>query len=265
MNAVDATGLTLTLGGRAVLSGVDLRIAPGEFVGVLGPNGAGKTTFLRAILGLIRPTRGSLRVFGAAARPGEAPIGYLPQVRAGQPARITGHDAVASVVRGARLGLPSLGRAARAEAARALRMVDADALADRPLAELSGGERQRILLAQALVGRPRLLLLDEPLASLDPHHQADVVSLAKSLQTDHGMTVLFTAHDLNPLLPAMDRVLYLGGGAAALGTVEQVVTEPVLSRLYGAEIEVLHVGGRIFVMSAAHGMAFHDQCAHAHA
>ena len=112
-----------------------------------------------------------------------------------------------------------------------------------------GGERQRLLLAQALIGRPRLLLLDEPLISLDPHHQHAVVALARSLQAELGLTVLFSAHDLNPLLGALDRVLYLGHGQAALGTVDEVVTGPVLSRLYGSRIDVVRLGGRIFVMA----------------
>jgi zinc/manganese transport system ATP-binding protein len=135
---------------------------------------------------------------------------------------------------------------------RVLDLVGARPLARRPLSELSGGERQRLLLAQALVGAPRLLLLDEPLISLDPHHAGDVVALVKSLQVALGLTVLFSAHELNPLLGALDQVLYLGRGQAALGAVDEVITGPVLSRLYGADIEVVRLGGRIFVMSGSH-------------
>src|SRR6202030_4133344 len=130
-----------------------------------------------------------------------------------------------------------------AEVDRALDLVGASDLARRPLAETSGGERQRLLLAQALVGHPRLLLLDEPLISLDPHYQGDVVALAKSLQGELGITILFSAHELNPLLGALDRVLYLGRGQAALGTVDEVITRTVLSRLYGSEIDVVRVKG----------------------
>ncbi len=125
-------------------------------------------------------------------------------------------------------------------------------LAARPLSQLSGGERQRLLLAQALIGRPRLLLLDEPLMSLDPHHQNTVVALVRAVQTELRIAVLFSAHELNPLIGHLDRVLYLGGGHAAIGPVEEVVTGPVLSRLYGSAIDVVHVRGRIFVMSGAH-------------
>ena len=131
-----------------------------------------------------------------------------------------------------------------------LGLVGAEELGGRPLGQLSGGERQRLLLAQALIRRPQLLLLDEPLISLDPNHQREVVDLVKSLQVELGITVLFSAHELNPLLPAIDRVLYLGSGQAALGTVDQVITGPVLSRLYGSTIKVVRLDGEIFVMSA---------------
>jgi zinc/manganese transport system ATP-binding protein len=217
---------------------------------MLGPNGSGKTTLMRAILGLTPASRGSIRVFGRAAARGNPAIGYMPQTRsAGGNLRLSGWDFVATVFSGHRLGLPFAGRAAHAEVDRALALVGADRLARRPLAEISGGERQRLLLAQALIGEPRLLLLDEPLISLDPHHQHAVMALVKSLQVELGITVLFSAHELNPLLGALDRVLYLGRGQAALGTVDEVITSAVLSRLYGSDIDVVRVKGRIFVMS----------------
>ncbi|MDE2580965.1 MAG: ATP-binding cassette domain-containing protein, partial [Rhodospirillales bacterium] len=149
----------------------------------------------------------------------------------------------------------------RAAVDRALDLVDARALARRPLAALSGGERQRLLLAQALLGAPRLLLLDEPLISLDPHRQAEVVALVREVQRRLGIAVLFSAHEVNPLLAAMDRVLYLGAGQAAIGPVAEVVAAPVLSRLYGTPIEVLEVRGRLFVMSGGQDM---ERAAHRH-
>lgn len=262
MNVVEIDGLTLALGGRTILRSVSLAIRDGEFVGVLGPNGSGKTTLMRAILGLIQPVAGAIRVLGAPAARGNAAIGYMPQVR-GELAskRLSGWDFVASVVQGHRLGLPVLDAVGKREVAWALDIVGARELARRPLAETSGGERQRLLLAQTLIGRPKLLLLDEPLISLDPHRQQAVVDLVKSLQMELGIAVLFSAHELNPLLGALDRVLYLGGGQAALGRVAEVVTSPVLSRLYGAAIDVVHVNGRIFVMSGGHDM---EHAAHQH-
>jgi zinc/manganese transport system ATP-binding protein len=139
--------------------------------------------------------------------------------------------------------------------------VDATELATRPLATLSGGQRQRLLLAAALLGRPKLLLLDEPLISLDPAAQANIIALIHRLHETLGLTVLFAAHDINPLLGAMDRVLYLSNGNAAIGTVDEIITTPMLSRLYNAEIEVIRAAGRIFVVSdtADH----HHACDHA--
>lgn len=251
MTSVALSDVDLTLGARAVLAGVTLAIADHEFVGVFGPNGAGKTTLMRAILGLLRPSRGRVAVFGRPASRGNPAIGYLPQHRSSPSGwRLRGRDFVAAAT-GHRWGLPWPTPADHREVDWALDMVAATALAARPLGELSGGERQRLLLAQALLGRPKLLLLDEPLAGLDPRHQHGVVALVRDLQQALGIAVLFSAHDLNPVLAAMDRVLYLGGGRAALGTVDEVVTGAVLSRLYGAEIDVVRLGGRIFVMSGS--------------
>jgi zinc/manganese transport system ATP-binding protein len=262
VKAIEFRDVTLTLGGRAVLSDVTLEIEQGEFVGVLGPNGAGKSTLMRAVLGLVPPTRGTIAVMGHDVLQGDAAIGYLPQLHSHlETFRLRGWDFVAAVIDGHKLGLPLLSHAARVEVDRVLALIGASAIAQRPLSELSGGERQRLLLAQALIGKPRLLLLDEPLVSLDPLHQRDVVALVRQLQRQLGVTVLFSAHELNPLLGALDRVLYLGGGHAALGTVDEVITTAVLSRLYGAEVEVLRLKDRIFVMSGGHELE-HD--AHRH-
>lgn len=267
MTVLSFHGVTLTLGVRHVLAGVDLEIGAGQFIGLLGPNGAGKTTLLRAALGLVQPSRGTVRVLGEPARRGDRRVGYMPQhrtVAAGH--ALTGWDYVASAVGGWRWGLPHLSAAERNEVEWALETVGATALARRPLGRLSGGERQRLLISQALLGRPKLLLLDEPLISLDPNHQQGVVDLVKRLQLEFGMTVIFSAHELNPLLKAVDQVLYLGNGRAALGTIDEVVTAPVLSKLYGAPIEVLHIGSRVFVVSGEVDMERdahrHDHCGH---
>ncbi len=255
MSAVALEQITLALGAQVVLSDISLTIEQGEFVGVLGPNGAGKTTLMRAILGLVPPRSGSIRVLGAPAGRSRSGIGYMPQARsfsAGQ--RLSGRDFVACAVNGQRWGIPWRSREEEQEVDSALGTVGALDLASRPLAELSGGERQRLLLAQALLGRPRLLLLDEPLLNLDPRHQRDVVALVCDLKQRFAMTVLFSAHEINPLLSSIDRVLYLGHGDAALGRVDEVITTPVLSRLYRSDIEVLRANGRIFVMSGAHDM-----------
>jgi len=247
---VELTDATITLGHRAVLRDVSFTIQAGEFVGVLGPNGAGKTTLMRAILGLLAPTSGSIRVFGETPTFGTSAIGYLPQLRTVLPdLRVRGLDYIASSLHGERWGLPSLTTHDRHAIEETLDAVGAGSLARRPLSDMSGGERQRLLLAQALIGKPKLLLLDEPLISLDARHQEVVIDVVRKIARERGITVLFSAHELNQLLGAIDKVLYLGNGHAALGTVDEVVTAPVLSRLYGTEIDVLRAGGHIFVMS----------------
>ncbi len=263
-DAVAFHAATLRLGARTVLSDVELAIRPGEFVGVLGPNGAGKTTLMRAVLGLVRPAAGQVRVLGEAPSRGNRAVGYMPQVRARATLALQGRAFVAAAAGGHRWGLPLPSAAERADVDQALELVGATALARRSLGELSGGERQRLLLAQALLGQPRLLLLDEPLASLDPRHQDGVVALTRDICRRLGIAVLFSAHELNPLLGALDRVLYLGGGHAALGTVEEVVTGPVLSRLYGTPIDVVHLRGRVFVMSGGHDVERGAPCGPAH-
>lgn len=262
MNAIELRNVSLTLGGRTVLGNISLDIPFGAFIGVLGPNGSGKTTLMRAILGLVPPHGGTIGVLGRPATRGNPVIGYMPQVHGASPGLwLSGWDFVASGANGHRLGLPIPGKAERADIDRALDLVGARELARRPLGEMSGGERQRLLLAQTLIGRPQLLLLDEPLISLDPHRQHEVVALVKSLQSELGVTVLFSAHELNPLLNAIDQVLYLGRGQAALGTVDAVITGPVLSRLYGSDIDVVRLKGRIFVMSGSHDV---ERDAHRH-
>ena len=262
VNAIEFDRVTLARAGRDVLSDVSAAIRPGEFIGVFGPNGAGKTTLLHAILGLLRPTAGELRVFGAIPARGNRDAGYLPQHRASVAGlRLRGWDFVSSAVCGERWGVALPGRTGARDVERVLAMVEAPTLADRPLCELSGGEVQRLLLAQALLGRPKLLLLDEPLMSLDPHFQQTIVALVKRIQHSEGMTVLFTAHELNPLLESMDRVLYLGQGHAALGAVDEVITAEVLSSLYGTPIDVLRVKDRIVVVS---GQGMVEAEAHRH-
>jgi len=255
MNVIELDHVTLSVGGRAVLRDVSCGIAQGEFIGVLGPNGAGKTTLLRAILGLIRPDIGRMSVFGRTPQRGDAAIGYLPQLRTLLPdLRVRGLDFIASSLRGERWGLPLPSARARKAVAATLAAIGARELAERPLADMSGGERQRLLLAQALLGEPKLLLLDEPLISLDQRHQESVVDLVRRFARQRGITVLFSAHELNQLIGALDRVLYLGNGRAALGTVAEVMTAPVLSRLYGTNIEVVHAHGNIFVLSRGHNV-----------
>jgi zinc/manganese transport system ATP-binding protein len=261
--------VTLRVGGRIVLSDVSFDIEAGEFIGVLGPNGAGKTTLMRAILGLLPPTSGSVKVFGHTPERGNPAIGYLPQLRTVLPdLRVRGLDFIASSLNGERWGLPSFSLYDRSMIEETLGAVRARDLAARPLSDMSGGERQRLLLAQALIGQPKLLLLDEPLISLDARHQEVAIDVVRKVCRERKITVLFSAHELNQLLGTLDRVLYLGNGQAVLGTVEEVVTAPVLSRLYGTEIQVVRADDHIFVMSRGRDIErtdhLHDHHGHGH-
>jgi zinc/manganese transport system ATP-binding protein len=250
MTVVEFHHVTVGVGGRTILSDISMAIEAGEFVGVLGPNGAGKTTLMQTILGLLKPNAGDVWVFGKSPLRGNPAIGYLPQQRSVRTdVRMRGRDFIAGSMHGERWGLPVLSSADRHMIDKTLSRAGASDLADRLMHEMSGGERQRLLLAQTLLGSPQLLLLDEPLISLDSHHQENVIDFIRRFSRERDIAVMFSAHELNQLLGVLDRVLYLGGGHAALGTVEEVVTAPVLSRLYGTHIDVIRADGHIFVVS----------------
>ena len=250
MTALSFENVTLSYAGRAVLDGVSFAIPSGKFIGLLGPNGAGKTTLLRAVLGLVRPTAGTIEVLGRPPRRGNPAIGYMPQQRRllGD-VGLSGFDLVAGAAGGHRFGWPFPNAADGEAAAAALEQVGAADLARRPINELSGGERQRILIAEALLGDPKLLLLDEPLISLDAGHQRTIIELVHEIGERRGIAVVFCSHEINPLLGVIDEVLYLGGGKAAIGSVDAVINPKVLTQLYGTPISVLRSKGRIFVLA----------------
>jgi zinc/manganese transport system ATP-binding protein len=257
-SVIELTGAPVQLGGRRVFSDVNLTVGPGQLVAVLGPNGAGKTTLMRVILGLVRLEAGSVTVLGRTPAQARPEIGYLPQ-RSGFDAstRIRGVDLVRLGLDGARWGIPiPITKRARdrrhQEAERTsdvIELVGATAYAHRAIGELSGGEQQRLLIAQALVRRPQLLILDEPLDSLDLPNQAAVVALLRLICSSEGVSVLLVAHDVNPLLGHLDQVIYMAGGRARCGTVDEVITTRTLSDLYGSPIEVLRTtDGRLVVV-----------------
>src|SRR5204863_166139 len=236
---------------RTIWSGVTLAVDAGEFVAVLGPNGAGKSTLIKAMLGLLPVSAGTATVLGKPPGEARSRIGYLPQRRnfdAGT--RIRGIDLVQLGYDGARWGIPLPGLPRRAQATErvgeVLELVGAAGYARRPIGELSGGEQQRLLIAQALVRRPELLLLDEPLDSLDLPNQAAVASLVRRICREERVAVLLVAHDVNPILSYLDGVVYVAGGKAVEGVPEDVISGATLSRLYGAPIEVLRAAdGRL--------------------
>ena len=228
-------------GRRTVWSQADFDVPAGGVVAVIGPNGAGKTTLLQVVLGLLTPASGRVEVFGR--RPGvlNNQIGYVPQNYGSQLGEaIRARDAVTLGLHGHRWGLATVSRAEREQVEQALAAVDATAIADKRLSQLSGGQRQRVALAEALVSRPRMLILDEPLASLDLRNQREIVSLMERINSELGVTILVVAHDLNPLLPILTGAVYLLDGHPHFDTLDGVVDQDLLSHLYGTPVEVVH-------------------------
>jgi zinc/manganese transport system ATP-binding protein len=239
------------LGGRQILSGVSFTVAPGQFTGLIGPNGAGKTTLLRVILGLTPPTEGRVLLNGSPkTRHGGGLIGYVPQKLAiDQDMPLRARDVVGLGIDGNKLGFPLPSASRRRRITEALEAVGAESYADARIGELSGGEQQRVLIAHALIGRPRLLLLDEPLANLDLRSEQGIVSVLARLAHEQGIAVLISAHDLNPLLREIDTVVYVAAGRAAAGRTDEIIQSDVLSALYGSRVDVLHVNGRVLVIA----------------
>ena len=224
---------------------------PGEFVALLGPNGAGKSTLLKVILGLLPVASGTALVWGAKPKKGNHRIGYMAQFHSLESSTaLRARDIVGFGLDGHRWGIGWPDRHREAKIDQVLEEVDALSLAKSPLGELSGGERQRLLLAQSLVCDPEILLLDEPTASLDITHSGEVIDLIDRIRRDRGIAVLLAAHDINPLLTRIDRVLYLANGQSEVGHPDQVITSQVLSRLYNSRVEVVTALGRRFVVGA---------------
>lgn len=254
--AVRFEAVTLQYGRRRIWTDLSLDIAGGTFVAILGPNGAGKTSLLRAVLGLVEPTSGRIEVLGDGPRRGDPRIGYVPQHQhfdAETPLR--GRDLVRLGLDGHRWGVGLPNATASLSVTNAIASVDAAAYADAPIGRLSGGEQQRLRIAQALVSKPRLLLCDEPLASLDLRHQQGITELLRDWRERESGTVLFVTHDVNPILHLVDRVLFVVNGRWAAGTPDEVLTSEQLSALYGSHVDVVRVHGRILVVGADTGFA----------
>ncbi len=254
-------GAELAYGQRVLWSGLDLSLAAGEFVAVLGANGSGKTSLLQVILGLQRLTAGRVEVAGHPVHRGSDDIGYVPQQRRADPLTpLRARDVVGQGLDGHRWGIGLASATRRRKVAAALAAVGAGDYANTPIGMLSGGEQQRVRIAQALVADPPLLLCDEPLLSLDLNSQRTVTALVDRRRREHDTAVLFVTHEINPVLPYVDRVLYLAGGRFRIGTVDEVLNATTLTELYGVPIEVFRSGGRVLVAGVpdAQEQAHHD-------
>jgi zinc/manganese transport system ATP-binding protein len=244
--ALGVEDLSVWLSGREILRDVTFAVEAGEVTGLIGVNGAGKTTLLRAILGLQPISSGHVHVAGDES--GRRSIGYVPQKILLDPdLPVRARDLVALGLDGRRLGLPIRSATKRALVSELLAAVDGSALANARVGALSGGEQQKVLIAHALARHPRLLLLDEPLANLDLHSTQETVRLLGRIAREQGVAILLSTHDMNPLIPVMDNVVYLAAGRSAYGRTDEVVRSDVLSRLYGHHVDVFHSHGRVIV------------------
>jgi zinc/manganese transport system ATP-binding protein len=239
------------LGGRQILSEVSLTVRGGEFTGIIGPNGAGKTTMLRVILGLQPPSAGRVLIDGEPRHGSlKTSVGYVPQKLAIDPdVPLRARDVVSLGLDGHRLGFALPSRTRRDLVTQALENVGALEYANARVGELSGGEQQRVMIAHALISRPRLLLLDEPLANLDLRSEREIVALLARLAREQQIAIMLSAHDMNPLISAMDRIIYVANGRVAVGRTDEVLTTEGLSSLYGHHVDVVRIHDRVLVVA----------------
>ncbi len=237
---VEAKDLASGYNGKATWQNANFSVRKGEFVAVIGPNGAGKTTLFRMLLGLQKPLKGKLTLFGEEPRRGNRKIGYVPQRHTiDNDTNIECIELVSLALSWNRWGFNPFSKGEKEAAYKILKDVGAEELAHKSLAELSGGELQRIYLAEALVGDPDMLLLDEPLSNLDMKRTKDLVSLMSNVVRARKVTTFLVAHDINPLIHFLDKVIYIANGRVATGTAEEVLTSKRLTELYGTPVEVL--------------------------
>lgn len=251
--AISIRGGSLSFGARTLWNDLSLDVKQGEYFAVLGPNGSGKSTFLKVVLGLTRLSAGEISVLGAPAHLGNPGIGYIPQQKAIAPSTpMRARDLVGLGVDGNRWGMRLKSRQYRAKVDELLEAVGARDYANVPVGLLSGGEQQRLRVAQALANNPKILLADEALLSLDLNHQYVVAELIHRFNREHGVSVVFVTHEINPIIEHVDRVLYLANGRFTVGSVDEVLNSETLTALYGTPISVLKSNGRYIVVGDTH-------------
>jgi zinc/manganese transport system ATP-binding protein len=248
---VTVKDLTINLGGRKILENVSFAVKRGEFVAILGPNGAGKTTILKLLLGILKPTSGTISVLSKTPTRGNSAIGYAPQHRVLETdLALRARDVVGFGLDGNKWGISLPSKTREAKIDEALKAVDALKFGNLPVGRLSGGEQQRLLIAQAIITSPQILLLDEPLSNLDINHAKEIVDVLIKLKKEKQVTIILVSHDINPLLPAVDEVLFMARSHSAMGKPDEVITSEILSKLYNTNVDVIRAKNRVFVTGA---------------
>jgi zinc/manganese transport system ATP-binding protein len=249
-NVCEVKGLNVTLGDKKILRDITFEIASGEFTGLIGSNGAGKSTLLRSIMGIQKGATGSVLVNGESAKFAGSAIGYVPQKTVIDPEiPLRAYDLIALSLDANKLGIRRRSKAEKELIAKAISDVSAESFANQRVGTLSGGQLQRILIAQALITQPALLLLDEPLANLDAKSIQEIVLLLHNLKVEKNISIIISSHEINPLIQYMDKVLYLSHGKVAHGSTEEVIRSDVLSELFEYHVDVVKIHNRLLVLA----------------
>ncbi len=240
----------VSLAKRPILQNVTLEIEKGEFYGLIGSNGAGKTTLLKLMLGLLKQDSGKIETRQPKDATRQRLIGYVPQkIEFDRDIPLRARDLVGLGVDGHKFGISLSNKKKWEQVNDILRAVNALEFADAKIGALSGGQQQKIMIAHALVGNPSVLLLDEPLANLDLKSQHEVIELVNKLRVENNISIIFSAHDMNPLLDVMDKIIYIANGKIAVGKVSEIINSETLTDLYGYPVDVLTYRNRLIVLT----------------
>ena len=247
--ALSVRAADLSFGETTLWQNLDLEVSPGELIAVIGSNGSGKSSLLKAILGQQSLTKGQIKVAGHNVHRGSRDIGYIPQHRPSEgQVPIRGRDLLRLGLDGHKFGLALPNHKNSQRINEVVERMGASEFQNQPISSLSGGQLQRLRVGQAVIGKPALLLADEPLTALDLNQQQVVCELIDQERKANQMAVLFVTHDVNPILDMVDRVLYLAKGKFKIGSPDEVLRSEVLSELYGTQVDVLRNQGRIVVV-----------------